>query len=94
MKKRTKLDLTDTQQLLELCLNECYFICNNVIWTQGSLRPIGLSIMVVLSECDLQKIGNISITQALIPSLAIKTSKDLLMIAMQDLTIENNHYSF
>ena len=58
------------------------------------MRSIGLSIMVVLSESYLQKIGHISITQALIPSLTPKTSKDLLLIAMQDLTVENNHYSF
>ena len=31
LKKRTKLNLTDIQQLLELCLSECYFLYNNVI---------------------------------------------------------------
>ena len=33
LKKRTKLNLTDIQQLLELCLSECYFLYNNLIWT-------------------------------------------------------------
>ena len=31
LKKRTKLNLTDIQQLLELCLSECYSLYNNVI---------------------------------------------------------------
>ena len=30
LKKRTKLNLTDNQQLLEFCLSECYFLYNNV----------------------------------------------------------------
>ena len=37
--------------------------------------PIGLSIMVVLSECYLQRIEHISITQALNLNLAPKTFK-------------------
>ena len=91
LKKRTKLNLVDVHQLLELCLSECYFLHNNLIWTLENSGPIGLSIMVVLSECYLQRIEHISITQALNLNLAPKT---LLMIAMQDLTIENNHYNF
>ena len=91
LKKRAKLNLTDIQKLLQLCLSECYFLYNNVIGTLENPGPIGLSIMVVLSECYLQRIEHISITQALNLNLAPKT---LLMIAMQDLTIENNHYNF
>ena len=53
LKKRAKLNLTDIQQLLELCLSECIFLCDNVIWALKNLEPIGLSIMVVLSECYL-----------------------------------------
>ena len=33
LKKGTKLNLMDIEQLLELCLNEDYFLYNNVIWT-------------------------------------------------------------
>ena len=65
LKMRTKLNLTDIQQLLELCLSECYFLYNNVIWMFESPGPIGFSIMVVLSEWYLQRIEHISITQAL-----------------------------
>ena len=72
LKKRTKLNLTDIQQLLELCLSECYFLYNNVIWTLENSGPIGLSIMVVLSECYLQRIEHISITQPLTFNLAPK----------------------
>ena len=75
LKKRTKLNLTDIQQLLELCLSECYILYNNVIWTLENSGPIGLSIMVVLSECYLQRIEHISITQALTLNLAPKTFK-------------------
>ena len=75
LKKRTKLNLTDIQQLLELCLSECYFLYNNLIWTLENSGPIGLSIMVVLSECYLQRIEHISITQALNLNLAPKTFK-------------------
>ena len=72
LRKRTKLNLTDIQQLLELCLSECYFHYNNVIWTLENSGPIVLSIMVVLSECYLQRIEYISITQALNLNLAPK----------------------
>ena len=58
-----------------MCLSECYFLYNNVIWTLENPGPIGLSIMVVLSECYLQRIENISITQALNLNLAPKTFK-------------------
>ena len=75
LRKRTKLNLTDIQQLLELCLSECYFLYNNLIWTLENSGPIGLSIMVVLSECYLQRIEHISITQALNLNLAPKTFK-------------------
>ena len=75
LKKRTKLNLTDIQQLLELCLSECYFLYNNVIWTLENSGPIGLAAMAVLSECYLQRIEHISITQALTLNLAPKAFK-------------------
>ena len=75
MKKRTKSNLTDIQQFLELCLSECYFPYNNVIWNLENLESTGLSIMVVLSACYLQRIEHISITQALNLNLAPKTFK-------------------
>ena len=74
-KKRTKLNLTDIQQLLELCLSECCFLYNNVIWTLESSGPTGLSIMVILSECYLQRIEHKPITQALTLNLPPKTFK-------------------
>ena len=78
LKKRTKLNLTDIQQLLELCLSEFYFLYNNVIWTLENSGPLGLSIMVVLSECYLQRIEHISITQALTLNLAPKPFKKFI----------------
>ena len=75
LKKRTKLNLADIQQLLELCLSESYFLYNNVIRTLENSGPIGLSIMVVLSECYHQRIERISIIQALNLILAPKPFK-------------------
>ena len=42
LKKRTKLNLPDIKQLLELCLHECYFLYSNVIWMLENLGPAGL----------------------------------------------------
>ena len=74
-KKRTKLNLTDIQRHLKLFLSECCFLYSNVIWTLKDLGPIGLLIVVVLSEYYLQRIEHISITQAVTRNLAPKTSK-------------------
>ena len=62
LKKRTELNLMDIQQLPEVCLRECYFLYTNVIWTLENSGPVGLSIMIVLTECYLQRIVNISMT--------------------------------
>ena len=75
LKKKAKLKLPDIQQLLELCLIESHFLCNNVILTLENSGRIALSIIVVLSECYLQRIEHISITQALNLNLAPKTFK-------------------
>ena len=57
LKTRTKLTLVDIQQLIELCVSECYFLWDNVIWNLLNSGPIGLSIMVVLSESYLQNLA-------------------------------------
>ena len=54
LKKRTKLTLVDTEQLIELCVSECYFLWDNVIWNLLNSGPIGGSIMVVLLQ-DLEE---------------------------------------
>ena len=56
LKTRTKLTLIDVQQLIELCKSECYFLWDNVIWNFLNSGPIGLSVMVVLSESYLQNL--------------------------------------
>ena len=48
LKTTTKLTLVHVQQLIELCVNECYFLWDNVICNLLNSGPIGLSIMVVL----------------------------------------------
>ena len=74
-KRRTKLTLVDIHQLLELCVSECYFLYNNLIWKLYKLGPIGLSIMVVLSECYLQRLEEKSIALSFALNISPKTFK-------------------
>ena len=50
LKTRTKLTLID------LGVSECYFFWDNVVWNLLNSGPVGLSIMVVLSESYLQNL--------------------------------------
>ena len=65
LKTRTKLTLVDIQQIIELCVSECYFIWDNAIWNLFNSGPIGLSIMVILSESYLQNLEKNAIELAL-----------------------------
>ena len=73
LKTRTKLTLVHIQQLIELCVSECYFLWDNVIWNLLNSGPIGLSIMVVLSESYLQYLEKNAIELALTFDIAPKT---------------------
>ena len=73
LKTRTKLTLVDIQQLIELCVSECYFLWDNIIWDLLSYGPIGLSIMVALSESYLQNLEKNAIELALRFDIAPKT---------------------
>ena len=57
LKTRTKLTLVNVQQLIEFCVIECYTLWDNVIWNLLNSGPIGLSIMIVLSERHLQNLA-------------------------------------
>ena len=65
LKERTKLTLTDIHKLTDLCLSMCYFFYNNNLRLFQNSGPIGLSLMVVLSECYWQKIECKAIMEAL-----------------------------
>ena len=65
--------LVDIQQLIELCVSECYFLWDNVIWNLLNSRPIHLSIMVVLSQSYLQNLEKNAIDLALSFDIAPKT---------------------
>ena len=41
LKKKTKLNLTDIYQLLELRLSKFYFVYNNAIWTLENFQAYG-----------------------------------------------------
>ena len=72
LKRRTKLMLVDIQQLIELCVSECYFLWDNVVWNLLNSGPIGLSIMVVLSESYLQNLEKNAIELGLTFNIAPK----------------------
>ena len=73
LKTRTKLTLVVIQLLIELCVSECYFLWGNAIWNFLNSGPIGLSIMVVLSESYLQYLEKKAIELALTFDIAPKT---------------------
>ena len=62
-----RLTLVDIQQLIDLCVSECYFLWDNVICNLLNLGPIGLSIMVVLSESYLQNAIELALTFDIAP---------------------------
>ena len=51
---RTKLTLTDMNKLTELCLSKSYVLYENKMRLLENAGPVGLSLMVVLSERYLQ----------------------------------------
>ena len=65
LQERTKLTLMDIHKLTELSLSKCYFLYENNLRLFQKSGPIGLSLMVVLSECYSQKIEFKAITEAL-----------------------------
>ena len=48
LKTIMKLTLVDIQQVIELCVSECCFLWDDVIWNLLNSGPISLSIIVVL----------------------------------------------
>ena len=75
VKRRTKLTLVDIHHLIELCVSKCYFLYNNLIWKLYNSGPIGLSIMVVLSECYLQRLEEKSMAFSFAFNISPKTDK-------------------
>ena len=72
---RTKLTLTDIHKLTELCLSQSYFLYENKIRLLENAGPIGLSLMVVLSESYLQHLERKAIAEALTIQIQPKTFK-------------------
>ncbi|XP_047140996.1 uncharacterized protein LOC124816039 [Hydra vulgaris] len=48
------LTISETRQLIELCLHRCYFLWNNEIHELKNSGPIGLSFIVVVAESFIQ----------------------------------------
>ena len=62
---RTKLTLTDIQKLTGLCLSKSYFLYENKIRLLENAGPIGVTLMIVLSESHLQHLQHRVMTDAL-----------------------------
>ena len=71
----TKLTLTDIHKLIQLCLNKSYFLYKNKIRLLKNAGPIGVSLMVVLSESYLQHLEPKAIAEALAIHIQLKTFK-------------------
>ena len=71
----TKLTLTDIHKSTELCLSKSYFLYENKIRLLENAGPIGLSLMVVLSESYLQHLEHKAIAEALNIQIQPKTFK-------------------
>ena len=54
LRKRTKLTLTDIHKLIELCLGTHYFTFDNRVRILENSDPIGLALIVLISEVFLQ----------------------------------------
>ena len=59
----------------ELCVSECYFLYNSLIWNLYKSGPIGFSIMFVLSECYIQRLEEKSITLSFALNISPKSFK-------------------
>ena len=70
-----KLTLTDIHNLTELCLSKSYFLYENKIRLLENPGPIGLSLMVVLSESYLQHLEHKAIAEALTINIQPKLFK-------------------
>ena len=65
LRERTKLTINEIKILIELCLSKCYFLWNGNIYELENSGPIGLSLMVVMSEAFLQHLEKNAIHEAL-----------------------------
>ena len=67
VKTRTPLSLTHIKQLIDLCLQNSYFLWNNDIRKLIDSGPIGLSLMVMVSEGFIQFIEHQALDMAKLP---------------------------
>ena len=73
--ERTKLQLTEIKTLIDLCLEKCYYLWNYQLYELQDSGPIGLALMVVMSEGFLQFHENRAIQQSLTTSVNLKSFK-------------------
>ena len=68
---RTKLTLLHVKKIINICMENSYFLWNQKIYKLVDSGPIGLSLMVVLAEGFLQVIEKTAINTALLKSPSI-----------------------
>ena len=71
----TKLTFTDIHKLTELCLSKSYVLYENKMRLLENAGPVGLSLMVVLSESYLQHLEHKAMVEALTMQIQPKTFK-------------------
>ena len=75
LRKPTKLTLTDIHKLIELCLSTNCFIFHNCVCILENSGPIGLALMVLISEALLQRLEHRTLQADLATNLALLTYK-------------------
>ena len=75
LRKPTKLTLTDIHKLIELCLSTNCFIFHNCVCILENSGPIGLALMVLISEALLQRLEDRTLQADLATNLALLTYK-------------------
>ena len=70
---RTKLIIMEIKKLIDLCLSNCYFLWENNIHQLDNSGPIGLALMVVISEAFLQHHEANALATALNRNINIKS---------------------
>ena len=74
-RKWTELTVIDIHKLNELCLSTNYFVFDNRLRISENAGPIGLALMVVISEAFLQRLEDGAMLEALATNLAPLTYK-------------------
>ena len=94
LQKQVKLTLTDIHTLIELWLSTNYFIFDNRVRILENSGPIGLALMVAISEAFLQRLKDRALQEALATNLAPLTYKRYVDDSHLSFEAEHQSHSF